>query len=90
MVLYQGAMDYYIIKNNGKNVIILLDNHALEEYCKYTAQNIDKLFKNFLDKDDATIVLEEVVGNVNYTSIFNSKHLTIFEEFYNKYRNNDI
>ena len=89
MVLYQGAMDYYIIKNNGKNVIILLDNHALEEYCKYTAQNIDKLFKNFLDKDDATIVLEEVVGNVNYTSIFNSKHLTIFEEFYNKYRNNE-
>lgn len=91
MVLYQGAMDYYIVKNknDNKNVIILLDNHSSEEYCKYSAENIDKLFKNFLDKDDALIVLEEVIGNVNYKSIFNSKHLTIFKEFYDKYRNNE-
>lgn len=89
MVLYHGAMDYYVLKKDGKNVIILLDNHALEEYCKYSAQNIDNLFKDFLNNDDATIVLEEVIGNVNYKSIFNSKHLTIFADFYEKYKNNN-
>lgn len=89
MVLYQGALDYYIVKKDNKNIIIMLDNHALEEYCQFNEANIDALFKEFLDKDDATVVLEEIVGNVNYKTIFNSKHLTIFEKFYEKYRTNE-
>lgn len=89
MVLYHGALDYYVVKNNGKSIILLLDNHASEEYCKYSAENLNKLFENFLNEGNATVILEEVVGNVNYTSIFNSKHLTIFNEFYKKYKNND-
>ena len=89
MVLYHGALDYYVVKKNGKSVIILLDNHASEEYCKYSAENINKLFEDFLKEGNSTILIEEVVGNVNYTAIFDSKHLTVFNEFYKKYKNDE-
>ena len=88
-MFFSGALDYYILHKDGKYVILFLDDHSLEDYCENTSRNICSLFKESLEKNDTTLILEEVVGNVNYSTIFNSKHLEIYSEFYNKHRNNE-
>ena len=66
MVLYHGALDYYVVKKNGKSVIILLDNHASEEYCKYTAENINKLFEDYVYAYIEYAILNSKLGVQEY------------------------
>lgn len=89
MVQLHGALDYFVVKNNGKSIIILLDNHALENYCKYPAKNIDALLNDFLNSNDSTLLLEELYGDVEFKTLFDSKHLNVYDEFYNSNKDND-
>ena len=71
MVYYHGVLDYYILKKNGQSVILLLDNHDSEKYCNFPAENINELLLNFLQENKATIILEEIYGDIKYQKLFN-------------------
>ena len=88
MVKYNGVLDYYVLSLDGKRVILLLDNHALENYCKYPAENVDRLLHDYLVNYDSTLLLEEIYGNVTYNRLFNTKHLNIYDKFYNENKKN--
>jgi hypothetical protein len=89
MVYYHGILDYFLIKKDGQNIILLLDNHQLEEYCNYPAQNVNSLLEDFLIEDKSTIILEEIYGTVNFEKLFSSKHLNIYNEFYENNKDNN-
>lgn len=88
MIQFHGVLDYYVIKLNGQSIIILLDNHALDNYCKYSSHNVDVLLDDFLSTNDTTIILEEIYGDVKFNTLFDTKHLNVYGKFYEKNKNN--
>ena len=86
MVKFNGAIEYMILKNKHKYILLFLDNHSPEKYCKTSSDNIDKLFDYFLNLDKSTtFIFEELVDNKNYKSLFpNIPHLVKYLKFYNK------
>jgi hypothetical protein len=88
MVKYHGALDYYVLKRDSQYIILFLDDHSMETYCKYPAENLDGLLNDFLDNKKSTLILEEIYGDVDFNSLFSSKHLDIYFKFYEKYKNN--
>lgn len=89
MTYYEGVIDYFILKKDNRYFIFLLDNHELNK-CDYESVDINELFESYIDKD-TSILVEELVGNVNVKALFgNSKHTKKNYEFYKKYKDKII
>ena len=86
MVKFNGAIEYMILKDKHKYILLFLDDHSPERYCKIPSDNIDTLFDYFLNLDKSTtFIFEELLDNKNHMSIFlNVPHLVKYLKFYNK------
>jgi hypothetical protein len=86
MPIFEGAIDYLILKDNDKYIVFFLDNHNPSKYCDIKSENISKLFQEYLNKN-TTFIFEELVDESNFFFLFqNVPHLKEYLDFYNKHK----